>query len=140
MKRGVLYAANFAVQRHMADLQKQQMVQLAMADMMMEAYAVDSAVARARQLARELGRGQGPHPDAAGAGLPGRRGARGAGAGRGAAGERVGRRRAARPAGGAGPVPRAVRLPHQPGQARGGGAPARARALRAGVRVSRARG
>ena len=55
LKRGVLHASNFAVQRHMADLQKQQMVQLALADMMMEAYAVDSMVARARQIARAAG-------------------------------------------------------------------------------------
>jgi alkylation response protein AidB-like acyl-CoA dehydrogenase len=55
LKRGVLHASNYAVQRHMADLQKQQMVLMALADMMMEAYAVDSVVARARQLAQEQG-------------------------------------------------------------------------------------
>jgi alkylation response protein AidB-like acyl-CoA dehydrogenase len=55
LKRGVLYASNHAVTRHMADLQKQQILLLAMADMMMEAYAVDSAVARARQIAVEQG-------------------------------------------------------------------------------------
>lgn len=55
LKRGVLHASNYAVQRHMADLQKQQMVLMALADMMMEAYAVDSVVARARQIAREQG-------------------------------------------------------------------------------------
>ncbi len=55
LKRGVLYAANHAVMRHMADLQKQQMVLMAMADMMIEAYACDSAVARARQIAAEKG-------------------------------------------------------------------------------------
>ena len=55
LKRGVLYASNHAVTKHMADLQKQQMLQMAMADMMMEAYAVDSMVARARQIATEQG-------------------------------------------------------------------------------------
>ena len=55
LKRGVLFAANHAVMKHMADLQKQQMLLLAMADMMIDAYAVDSAVARARQLALEQG-------------------------------------------------------------------------------------
>ncbi|MBI5501556.1 MAG: acyl-CoA dehydrogenase family protein [Deltaproteobacteria bacterium] len=55
LKRGVLFAANHAVSKHMADLQKQQMLLLAMADMMMEAYAVDSSVARARQIALEQG-------------------------------------------------------------------------------------
>jgi hypothetical protein len=39
----------------MADLQKQQMLLLAMADMMIEAYAADSAVARARQIAVDRG-------------------------------------------------------------------------------------
>ena len=55
LKRGVLFAANHAVMKHMADLQKQQMLLLAMADMMIDAYAVDSAVARARQIALEQG-------------------------------------------------------------------------------------
>ncbi|MBI5490550.1 MAG: acyl-CoA dehydrogenase family protein [Deltaproteobacteria bacterium] len=55
LKRGVLFAANHAVMKHMADLQKQQMLLMAMADMMMEAYAVDSSVARARQIAMEQG-------------------------------------------------------------------------------------
>jgi hypothetical protein len=55
LKRGVLYASNHAVMKHMADLQKQQMLLMAMADMMMEAYAVDSVVARARQIALEQG-------------------------------------------------------------------------------------
>jgi len=55
LKRGLLHASNYAVQRHMTDLQKQQMVLLAMADMMIEAYAVDSVVARAQQIGRERG-------------------------------------------------------------------------------------
>jgi butyryl-CoA dehydrogenase len=55
LKRGVLYASNHAVMKHMADLQKQQMILLAMADMMMEAYAVDSVVARAKQIVEEKG-------------------------------------------------------------------------------------
>jgi alkylation response protein AidB-like acyl-CoA dehydrogenase len=55
LKRGVLYASNHAVTKHMADLQKQQMLLMAMADMMMEAYAVDSVVARARQITEEQG-------------------------------------------------------------------------------------
>jgi alkylation response protein AidB-like acyl-CoA dehydrogenase len=55
LKRGVLYASNHAVMKHMADLQKQQMLLMAMADMMMEAYAVDSVVARAKQITEEKG-------------------------------------------------------------------------------------
>jgi alkylation response protein AidB-like acyl-CoA dehydrogenase len=57
-KRAVLYASNVAVMKHMADLQKQQMLLMAMADMMMEAYAIDSAVARARQAAEASGEGK----------------------------------------------------------------------------------
>lgn len=55
LKRGVLYASNHAVMRHMTDLQKQQMILMAMADMMMEVYACDSVVARTRQIAQERG-------------------------------------------------------------------------------------
>ncbi len=49
-KQLAVYAANQAIQRHMADLKSQQELLLLMADMIMACYALDSTVGRALQL------------------------------------------------------------------------------------------
>lgn len=48
-----VYTANLAIQKHMADLKDQQELLLALADLFIAAYGVDSTVARVRQLHAE---------------------------------------------------------------------------------------
>ena len=60
MKRGVLLAANMGNEMHMMDIMEHkkgqtQMAMLGIADLVMEAYACDSALARTMQIAKEKG-------------------------------------------------------------------------------------
>jgi alkylation response protein AidB-like acyl-CoA dehydrogenase len=54
-KKVFAYAANQAIQKHMADLRDQQEILCLMADMIMELYAIDSAVTRTLQIIAERG-------------------------------------------------------------------------------------
>jgi alkylation response protein AidB-like acyl-CoA dehydrogenase len=56
-KRAALYALNAAVQKYMMELQEQQEILAALADMVMDVYGMDSAVGRALQL-QEAGGGE----------------------------------------------------------------------------------
>jgi alkylation response protein AidB-like acyl-CoA dehydrogenase len=54
-KKVFAYAANQAIQKHMADLRDQQELLCMMADMIMELYAIDSAVTRTLQIIADRG-------------------------------------------------------------------------------------
>ncbi|MFU8803008.1 MAG: acyl-CoA dehydrogenase family protein [Bradymonadaceae bacterium] len=54
-KQLVVYCANQAIQKHMADLREQQEILLLLADMIIEIYAMDSTVSRTLQIIEEKG-------------------------------------------------------------------------------------
>ena len=54
-KHLAVYAANQAIQKHMADLRNQQEVLIALADMIIDVYAMDSTLSRTLQLVTERG-------------------------------------------------------------------------------------
>lgn len=54
-KKVTIYVANQAIQKHMADLREQQEILMAMADLMMHIYAMDSVTARTIQLVARQG-------------------------------------------------------------------------------------
>lgn len=54
-KRITVYVANQAIQKHMADLREQQEILMAMADLMIHLYAMDSVTARTLQLIAQKG-------------------------------------------------------------------------------------
>ena len=54
-KRITVYVANQAIQKHMADLREQQEILMALADLMINLYAMDSVTARTLQIVQESG-------------------------------------------------------------------------------------
>ena len=54
-KKLTVYVSNQAIQKHMADLREQQEILMAMADLMIQIYAMDSVTARTIQIAAEQG-------------------------------------------------------------------------------------
>jgi hypothetical protein len=54
-KQITVYAANQAIQKHMADLREQQEILLSLADMLIHVYGMDSAVTRTLQIIRDQG-------------------------------------------------------------------------------------
>lgn len=54
-KHLAVYAANQAIQKHMADLRNQQEILIALADLIIDVYAMDSTLSRTLQLVRDQG-------------------------------------------------------------------------------------